>query len=79
VIVTDVGILKPQPDTGEFALAATYPGIPAEEAKAAVGWPLAVAARLEICEAPSEPELRALRTLEARTAAAHREPVRLPL
>ena len=79
VIVTDVGILKPLPETGEFVLSAIYPGIPAEEARAAIGWPLAVAPELKTCAAPSGPELSALRTLEARTAAAHREPVRLPL
>jgi glutaconate CoA-transferase, subunit B len=79
VIVTDVGILKPHAETGEFTLSALYPGIPAEEAKAAVGWPLAVLPALESCAVPSGLELSALRTLEARTAAAHREPVRLPL
>jgi glutaconate CoA-transferase subunit B len=78
VIVTDVGILKPHPETGEFALAALYRGIPAEEAKAAVGWPLAVLPELETCAEPAAPELAELRALEARTEAAHREPVRLP-
>jgi glutaconate CoA-transferase, subunit B len=79
VIVTDVGILKPQPESGEFALSAIYPGIPAGEARAAVGWPLAVLPALETCAAPSASELGALRALQARTAAAHREPVRLSL
>jgi glutaconate CoA-transferase subunit B len=79
VIVTDVGILRPQPASGEFALSVLYPGIPAEEARAAVGWPLAIASTLEIHAAPTAQELAALRALEARTAAAHREPVRLPL
>jgi len=78
VIVTDVGILKPHAETGEFALSALYPGIPAEEAKAAIGWPLAVLPAPETCAEPTAPELEALRALEARTAAAHREPVRLP-
>jgi glutaconate CoA-transferase subunit B len=79
VLVTDVGILKPRPESGEFALSAVYPGIPADEARAAIGWPLAVLGELETCAPPNESELSALRTLEARTAAAHREPVRLPL
>ena len=79
VIVTDVGILKPNAETGEFALSALYPGIPADEARAAVGWPLTVLPELETCAAPTAPELEALRALETRTAAAHREPVRLPL
>jgi glutaconate CoA-transferase subunit B len=78
VIVTDVGILKPLPESGEFALSAVYPGIPATEALAAVGWPLAVMPEPETCAAPTAVELEVLRALEARTEAAHREPVRLP-
>ena len=61
VIVTDVGILKPHPETGEFALSTLYPGIPSEEAKAAVGWPLAVLPELETCAEPTASELAALR------------------
>ena len=79
VIVTDVGILQPHPESGEFALSGVYPGIPPEEAKAAIGWPLAVLSKLETCAPPTAAELGVLRALEARTAAAHREPVRLPL
>ena len=78
VVVTDVGILKPQPG-GELALVAVYPGIPVEEARAAVGWPLAVAPQVETIAAPTMKELAALRALKARTEAAHREPVRLPI
>ena len=78
VLVTDVGILKPHGESGEFALSVAYPGIPAEEARAAIGWPLAVLPELETCAPPTAAELEALRALEDRTAAAHREPVRLP-
>ena len=79
MLVTDVGILKPHAESGEFALSAVYPGIPADEARAAIGWPLAVLPELETCAPPDGAELEALRALETRTAAAHREPVRLPL
>ena len=78
VVVTDVGILKPQPG-GEFALAAVYPGIPVEEVRAAIGWPLAGAPQVETIAAPTMNELAALRALKGRTEAAHREPVRLPI
>ena len=78
VVVTDVGMLKPRPG-GELALVAVYPGIPVEEARAAVGWPLAVAPQVETIAAPTMNELAALRALKARTEAAHREPVRLPI
>lgn len=76
-VVTDVGILKPQAG-GVLALAAGYPGVSSDEARAAVGWKLAVAQKVETIAAPTAAELGALRALEARTAAAHREPVRLP-
>jgi glutaconate CoA-transferase subunit B len=78
VVVTDVGILKPQPD-GELALVAGYPDMTTEEARAAIGWKLAVVPRLEAIAAPTMNELAVLRALEARTTAAHREPVRLPI
>jgi len=78
-VVTDVGILKPLPGSKELALSVLYPGIPVEEARAAVGWPLAVAAGTGTIEAPTTSELAALRALEARTGAAHRQPVRLPV
>lgn len=78
-VVTDVGILKPVADGGELALAARYPGIPAEEARASIGWPLAFLPSVETVAAPTTAELAALRALEARTVAAHREPVRPPI
>jgi glutaconate CoA-transferase subunit B len=77
-VVTDVGILKPQGAQGELILAATYPGIAAAEAKAAVGWPLALAPDIATIAPPTARELETLRALQARTEAAHREPVRLP-
>ncbi len=79
VIVTDVGILKPLLGSKEFALSVLYPGIPVEEARAAVGWPLAVAPEIETIAAPTTSELVVLRALETRTEAAHRKPVRLPI
>jgi hypothetical protein len=48
-------------------------------ARAAVGWPLAVAAETGTIDAPTASELEVLRALEARTEAAHRQPVRLPV
>jgi len=79
VVVTDVGILKPLPGSKELALSVIYPGIPAEEAHAAIGWPLALAPEIGTIGPPTAPELAVLRALEARTAAAHRQPVRLPI
>jgi glutaconate CoA-transferase subunit B len=78
VVVTDLGILKPQAQSGELALAVLYPGIAVEEARAGIGWELALAPEIEVTSPPTAEELGTLRALEARTDAAHRQPVRLP-
>ena len=78
VVVTDVGVLKPHDPDGELVLAAAYPGVSVAEAKAAVGWPLALAPDIDTIAPPDARELETLRALLARTEAAHREPVRLP-
>jgi glutaconate CoA-transferase subunit B len=78
MVVTDVGILGPRGADGELALAAMYPGVTVEEARTAVGWPLAVAPELDAIAPPTSTELEALRALQLRTETAHREPVRLP-
>ncbi len=77
-VITDVGILTPLPATDELALSALYPGIPVEEARAAVGWPLATHDEPVVVPSPTPEELSALRALHARTAAAHARPVHLP-
>ena len=78
-VITDFGILTPQPHTDELELTALYDGVTVEQARAAVGWPLAVAGRIERIEPPRPHELTALRALNARTAAAHRRAVELPV
>jgi glutaconate CoA-transferase subunit B len=63
VVVTDLGILEPV--DGELTLTATYPGVSADDARAATGWELRVAADLATVEPPSEHELTVLRALQA--------------
>lgn len=77
-VITDFGILAPAPESRELTLAALYPGVSIDEARAAVGWPLVVAEALETVAEPTAHELAVLRDLHARTAAAHRRPVELP-
>src|SRR5690242_18832554 len=62
-VVTDLGVLEPDPETRELTLAALHPGATAEEAAAATGWPLAVADVLRETEPPRAEELAALRAL----------------
>src|SRR5262245_39779979 len=78
-VITDMGVLTPLPETDELALSALYPGISLDEARAAVGWPLATPDSPATIPGPSVPELATLRALHARTAAAHARPVHLPL
>jgi len=70
-IITDLGILTPDPETREFTLTSLHPGATVEQAREATGWDLKVADALATTEAPSDGELAVLRDLNARTAAAH--------
>jgi len=70
-VITDLGVLAPDPVTRELTLTALHPGITVEQAKAATGWDLKVAERLEQTVAPTAYELATLRDLQARTAKAH--------
>jgi glutaconate CoA-transferase subunit B len=63
VIITDLGVLRPDPATREFTLVAVHPGVTAGQAVDATGWPLKVAAALAVTEPPNPVELHALRTL----------------
>lgn len=76
-VITDFGVLRPHPATQELELAALYPGITVDAARAATGWPLAVAGRIETLPAPESADLEALRDLEARTREAHARPIRI--
>ena len=71
VVITDLGVLVPDPETSEFTLVALHPGVTVDQAKAATGWELKVTQVLEETPAPTEFELKALRDLYARTEAAH--------
>ena len=44
-VITDFGVLRPDPDSGELQLTALYPGSTVAAARAATGWPLKVARR----------------------------------
>jgi glutaconate CoA-transferase subunit B len=63
-IITDLGILEPDPVTFEFTMTGLFPGVSAAAAKERTGWDLAVAADPEIIAGPSPAELDALRNLQ---------------
>jgi glutaconate CoA-transferase subunit B len=70
-VITDLGILTPDPVTKELTLTSLHPGITAEQVVEATGWPLKVAPRLDVTPAPTARELEVLRDLQERTARAH--------
>jgi glutaconate CoA-transferase, subunit B len=71
VVITDLGVLVPDPITSEFRLSALHPGVTIEQARAMTGWDLKVAPNLEQTPEPTDLELTALRDLYARTEVAH--------
>lgn len=70
-VITDLGILTPDPRTRELTLSEIHPGVAVDQVREATGWPLRVAERLNQTAPPSADELAALRELHARTARAH--------
>jgi glutaconate CoA-transferase, subunit B len=72
-VITDLGILRPDPVSRELTLVALHPGASVEGAREATGWELRVAEDLDTTEPPTEDQLRILRDLRARTAAARKE------
>ena len=63
VVVTDLGVLEPDPASCELTLTHLHPGVTVDEAHSATAWPLRVADDLAMSEPPSEAELTALRAL----------------
>ena len=66
VVVTDLGVLEPECDTGELALSGIHPGVDVDQVRDSTGWPLRVAPELRVTPAPTQAELAALRALSPR-------------
>ena len=65
VVITDLGVLRPDPVSCELVLTELHEGVTVEQAVAGTGWTLQVAAELGRTAPPTEQELAALRELEA--------------
>jgi glutaconate CoA-transferase subunit B len=65
-VITDLGVLEPDPRTLELALAQVHPGVEVDEVRENTGWPLAVADDVRVTEPPTAEELGALRELVSR-------------
>jgi glutaconate CoA-transferase subunit B len=64
-VITDLGVLGPDPTTCELVMVAVHPGVTREQAAGATAWPLRFADPLPTTERPTAAELQALRELQA--------------
>jgi glutaconate CoA-transferase, subunit B len=60
-IITDLGVLTPDPQTCEFIMTAMFPGVTEETVRERTGWDVAIAPYPRIVPPPSAAELAALR------------------
>jgi glutaconate CoA-transferase subunit B len=70
-VITDLGVLTPDPVTKELTLTSVHPGVTVEQVVAETGWALKVASKVDTTAEPTEQELAVLRDLNERTARAH--------
>ncbi|HEY1323529.1 MAG TPA: CoA-transferase [Streptosporangiaceae bacterium] len=68
-VITDLGVLEPDPVTCELTLTGLYPGVTTGEVRSRTGWDLAVSAELQVLAAPTGAELAALHALQAKPPA----------
>lgn len=66
LVITDHGVLEPDPETNELTLTRLHPGVTVGQACAATGWPLKVADSIKQVDPPTDVELAALRRLRNR-------------
>ena len=67
-VITDLGVLRPDPATCELVLVAVHPGVDVEQVRDATGWSLRVADEVAVTPEPTARELEVLRALEATVA-----------
>ena len=65
IVITDLGVLRPDPETRELTLTQVHPGVSVQEAREKTGWPLQVSEDVEETEPPTDGELSELRRLRA--------------
>ena len=65
LVITDLGVLRPDPGTMELVLTGIYPGVSPEQVRDNTGWDLMISPDLSNIPPPSEAELTALRDMLA--------------
>jgi len=76
LLITDLAIWKPDPETKEFTVVSVHQGVTREQVQETCGWTVKFADEVGETPPPSEQELKTLRDLKARTKAAHEGPQR---
>jgi len=71
MMITDLAVWKPDPETREFTVATLHPGVTREQIQETCGWTVRYADDLGETPAPTAEELEVLRDLNARTKTAH--------
>ena len=65
-VITDLGVLEPDPETRELTMTALHAGVTHDQAREATGWDLQMSENPAITPAPTPEELDALRELLSR-------------
>jgi len=71
LLITDLAVWKPDPETKEFVVTSIHPGFSREKVQETCGWKVRFASRVEETPPPTALELTTLRDLQARTERAH--------
>ena len=64
-VITDLGVLVPDPESRELTLVSVHPGVTVDQVRAATGWDLLVAPEVVENAPPTADELSVLRELHA--------------
>lgn len=65
LVITDLGLLQPDPETCELVMTSLHPGVTRDECTAATGWPLRFAHDLSQTALPTPHEIETLREIQA--------------
>ena len=71
LLITDLALWKPAPETKEFTVVSMHPGVTREQVQETCGWRVRFAEDVQETPPPSVLELTTLRELQARTDHAH--------
>jgi glutaconate CoA-transferase, subunit B len=71
LLVTDLAVWKPDPETKEFTVVAIHPGVTRAEIEESCSWEVRYGNDVEETPPPTRVEIEALRDLDARTERAH--------